>query len=68
MHEIQIVSDLYKPLSIMSAKIYFTLEKLGSIHYLYQFSLQSYMAIIYSIIEENLELKQIPKSDPETRL
>jgi len=26
------------------------------------------MAIIYSIIEENLELKQIPKSDPENRL
>lgn len=39
MHEIQVVSDLYKPLSIMSSKIYFTLEKLGSIHYLYQFSL-----------------------------
>jgi len=39
MHEILVVSDLYKPISIMTSKIYFSLEKLSTVHYLYQFSL-----------------------------
>jgi dynein heavy chain 1 len=68
MHEIELVNDIYRPLSIMTSKLYFTLERISAIHYLYQFSLDQYMQIVFSIIEDNEDLASINKSDHDERL
>jgi dynein heavy chain 1 len=40
LEEIQEVSNEYKPLAQMTSRIFFSLESMGNIHYLYQYSLQ----------------------------
>jgi hypothetical protein len=37
--EIEEVLDIYRPLSLMSSKVFFTLQAMSNIHYLYQSSL-----------------------------
>lgn len=39
LEEIEIVSNEYAPLSTMTTRIFFTLESMSNVHYLYQFSL-----------------------------
>ncbi len=39
LEEIEIVSNQYAPLSTMTTRIFFTLESMSNVHYLYQFSL-----------------------------
>ena len=67
-HEIELVSDIYLPLSIVTSRTYFTLENMPSIHFLYQFSLEHYMDTIFELIRDNKELNAVPKSDPDARL
>ena len=67
-HEIELVSDIYLPLSIVTSRSYFTLENMPSIHFLYQFSLEHYMDTVFELIRDNKELNAEPKSDPDTRL
>ena len=68
MHEIQLVSDIYLPLSVITSRIYFTLEGMPEIHYLYQYSLESFMDSVYELIKDNQEINEIPKTDPDLRL
>jgi len=37
--EIKEVSNEYVPLAMMTTRIFFTLDSMGAIHYLYQYSL-----------------------------
>jgi len=39
LEEIKEVSNEYVPLAMMTTRIFFSLESLGTIHYLYQYSL-----------------------------
>lgn len=50
LEEISLVSNEYAPLATMTTRIFFTLDSLGTIHYLYQFSLQQFMDIIYQLL------------------
>lgn len=68
MHEIQLVSDIYLPLSVITSRIYFTLESMPNIHYLYQYSLERFMDTLFELIKDNPDVNQIPKSDPDARL
>lgn len=52
----------------MTSRIYFTLENMPSIHYLYQFSLEHFMDTIFELIRENKDLNVIQKSEPDKRL
>ena len=52
----------------MTSRIYFSLESMGSIHYLYQFSLQQYMDTVYSVLKENAIVKEIPANAYAQRL
>ena len=40
LEEIAVVSNEYYPLAQMTSRIYFSLESMSGIHYLYQYSLQ----------------------------
>ncbi len=67
MKEIELVSNQYLPLAIASSKIFFCLESMASIHFLYQYSLQAFMDIIYYVINKNPVVAGIPKTEFEKR-
>ena len=56
------------PLANMSSRLFFTLEGMSSIHFLYQYSFQYFMDILYSVIQKSEKLNQIPKTNHENRL
>jgi len=67
MEELQITANEYSPVSSMASKVYFTLDSLHEIHYLYHFSLQSFIAILDYVITSD-ELGKISKSSYNERL
>lgn len=68
LEEIQIVSNEYIPLSTMTTRIFFSLESMSNVHYLYQFSLQQFMDCVFFVLNHNEELKAVPKTQPQNRL
>jgi hypothetical protein len=40
----------------MSSRIFFTLQALGGVHYLYQYSLQQYMDVLMGVLSQTEEL------------
>lgn len=61
MKQIQEVTEEYLPLAMMSSKIFFSLDSMSQIHYLYQYSLQYFMEILYSVLQKSEKLAKIPK-------
>ncbi|CAK8687664.1 unnamed protein product [Clavelina lepadiformis] len=57
MKEVDIVSQQYVPLSVACSSIYFTLESLTQLHFLYQYSLQFFLAIYHNVLYGNPELE-----------
>jgi dynein heavy chain 1 len=45
------VSNQYRPLALACSAIYFTLERLASIHYIYQFSLPFFLSIVETALD-----------------
>lgn len=68
MKEIEIVSNQYVPLANMTSRIFFSLDSLSQISFLYQYSLQHFMEYIFAVLHTNEELGKIPKTNPEARL
>ena len=68
MKEIEIVSNQYMPLSNMTSRIFFTLDSMSGISFLYQYSLQHFMEYIFTVLRSNEELSKLPKNNPEARL
>ena len=68
--EVNETSRVYEPVSKAAARIFFTLQSLGSVHFLYQFSLQFFMDIIHTLLTgtANPQLKSISKTNPDARL
>uniref|UniRef100_A0A915HKX7 Dynein heavy chain, cytoplasmic n=1 Tax=Romanomermis culicivorax TaxID=13658 RepID=A0A915HKX7_ROMCU len=56
MMEVEKTSAQYTPLSISCASLYFTLEQMNQIHFLYQYSLQFFMDIFTSVLSDNSHL------------
>lgn len=52
---------------MMSSKIFFSLDSMSEIHYLYQYSLQYFMEILYSVIQKSEKLSKVPKTNYEAR-
>ena len=52
----------------MTSRVFFALESLSSIHYLYQYSLQHYMDTVLEILHRNESVNAIPRNDPQRRL
>lgn len=59
MNEIERTSRQYLPLSIACSSIYFTIDNLHQIHFLYQFSLQFFLDIFNSILTDQKLLEGI---------
>jgi dynein heavy chain 1 len=68
MKEIELVSNQYLPLSNMTSRIFFTLDTLSQISFLYQYSLQHFMDYIFAVLLSNEELQKVGKNNPEARL
>lgn len=64
--EIETVSQQYMPLSQACSNIYFTMDSLNQIHFLYQYSLKFFLDIFSSVLYSNPKLQE--KSDHSQRL
>ncbi len=58
--EIETVSQQYLPLSLACSNIYFTMDSLNQIHFLYQYSLKMFLDIFSTVLYNN------PKLDGKT--
>lgn len=67
MQEVTLVRDQYIPLAQAASKVYFSLQSLSSLHYLYQFSLHFFMDTVWSVLDKNEVLKQIAKTESKQR-
>lgn len=66
--EIKEVSNEYVPLSQMTTRIFFTLDSMSHIHYLYQYSLQHFMNAVFDVLQRNEAVNAIPKNEYSRRL
>lgn len=68
MKEVEVATQDYIPLSNIASRIYFSMESMSTIHFLYQYSLQYFMEILFSVIEKSEKLKAIPRNNHDARL
>ncbi|XP_065362456.1 dynein heavy chain, cytoplasmic-like [Calliphora vicina] len=64
--EIETVSQQYLPLSVACSNIYFTMDSLNQVHFLYQYSLKMFLDIFSTVLYNNRKLDG--KSDNTERL
>lgn len=64
--EIETVSQQYMPLSQACSNMYFTMDSLNQIHFLYQYSLKMFLDIFTSVLSQNPKLSGL--SDYTQRL
>merc|ERR1719242_2108633 len=58
---------LYQPFARACSKLYFTLDKLSKVHFLYQFSLSQFLDIVDYILKEANNLDEINAMDASVR-
>ena len=58
LREIETVSQQYKPLLEAACSIYFTMDRLNQLHFLYQYSLQFFLDIFQSFVDGSVLLKE----------
>mmetsp|Transcript_12145 Transcript_12145/g.29873 ORF Transcript_12145/g.29873 Transcript_12145/m.29873 type:complete len:4768 (-) Transcript_12145:256-14559(-) len=68
MDQVSEATRIYEPFSRLAAKIYFTLEELSTVHYLYQFSLPFFLQLVDDSMHfrANDDLKAL-NDDPDAR-
>ena len=59
MKEIEMTSQQYMPLSMACSSIYFTIDNLHQVHYLYQYSLQFFLDIFTNLLNNNPRLNDV---------
>ncbi|KOC68078.1 Dynein heavy chain, cytoplasmic [Habropoda laboriosa] len=64
--EIETVSQQYMPLSQACSNMYFTMDSLNQVHFLYQYSLKMFLDVFTSVLSQNPRLSNI--SDHTQRL
>lgn len=57
--EIETVSHQYLPLSQACSNMYFTMDSLNQVHFLYQYSLKMFLDIFTSVLSQNPKLSQL---------
>jgi len=55
--EIETVSQQYLPLSVACSNIYFTMDSLNQVHFLYQYSLKMFLDIFSTVLYNNTKLE-----------
>lgn len=64
MEEVKSISNCYEPLATAIAAVYFTMEKLGDVSFLYQYSLQYFLTVLNKVLVAKTETAQSVESDP----
>ena len=59
MAEVESVTNIYRPLSVQCSGIFFAMETLSQIHYLYQYSLQIFLDMFESVVKSNPNLNNV---------
>ena len=59
MKQIETTSQQYMPLAAACSSIYFTMDNLHQIHFLYQYSLQFFLDIFYNVLTDNEAMKGV---------
>lgn len=67
MQQLALAMELYKPLSVHARRIYFAIEQLSQLHFLYHFSIQSFFQMITSALIE-IKRHHISVTDPKRRI
>ena len=67
LNEVLAVTNSYKPLAQAASKIYFSMLSMANLYYLYEYSLQFFMDIIFNLLENEQRLSAIPKKEFEKR-
>jgi len=67
MQEVDQVTNGYKSIAEASSKVYFALESMSSLHYLYEYSLNFFMDTILKLLENDEKLKKVDRKDYEKR-
>lgn len=67
MKEVDAVTEDYLPIANMASRVYFALDSLPSIHFLYRFALPQFMHVLFQVIQKNEKLQAIPKSNHDAR-
>lgn len=67
MQEIEQTSNMYLNLAVASSRIYFALESLSNVHFLYQYSLQFFMQAVFSVLRSD-RLRAVSIEDHSARL
>lgn len=66
MEEVLRVGEMYSPIAQACSRIYFAMESLAQVHFLYQFSLRFFLDIFYELLNNNPRLEGV--KDPAERL
>lgn len=67
MHEVNTVTNGYKPIAESASKIFFALQSMAGLHYLYEYSLTFFMDTVLKLLESEQKLNKISKNDYELR-
>lgn len=67
LNEVLAVTNSYKPLAQAASKIYFAMLSMANLYYLYEYSLQFFMDVIFNLLENEERLNNIPKKEFEKR-
>lgn len=67
MNEVNNVTNGYKPIAEASSKIFFALESMSGLHYLYEYSLNFFMDTVLKLLESDEKLNKISKKEYEQR-
>lgn len=67
MNEVNTVTNGYKFIAEASSKIFFALQSMSSLHYLYEYSLNFFMDTVMKLLENEERLNKISKKDYELR-
>jgi len=52
MATVEATSQLYEPLALSCSRVYFCLQKLASVHFLYQFSIHSFLRLVAFVLQQ----------------
>ena len=61
MNEVNNVTNGYKPIAEASSKIFFALESMSQLHYLYEYSLNFFMDTVLRLLENDERLAKVSK-------
>lgn len=63
MQEVENVTNGYKPIAEAASKVYFALDSMSGLHYLYQYSLNFFMDTILKLLDSDEKLKKVDRKD-----